>query len=785
MTKSTEVNERFKYAMKRIWLGLAAQTTSKTEGEMKTDIWHEMAAVGLLPDDLPSNRLDHYTKGHVPPDWKIVRYLAELGYRRAMLREPQYPRQLPWLQEFLSAAGYSQAVIQGMTDELKGEQTELARGVRHNLPQHDPSRFFGRYEELAALRRLLSPEHQAWVITIDGSGGVGKTELVLALADGYVQNLINIPPNDRFQAIVWLSAKQSVLTGDRIVSRGQWSETLSDVTVAIARTLGRQDILEADEAVRKDLVHDALTRQRTLLIIDNVETIKDETLFTFIREVRRPTKVIVTTRHRIDVAYEMRLAGLSRADARQLVADQAAQKGISLTAADSERLYELTGGVPLAIIWTIGKIAFGLTPAVALQVLTRPGADINRFCLESDIDLIATRDAYPLLLALALCAQDADRGALGAAAGLEDDAVRRDEGLLDLEKLSLINRDPQTDRFSLLPLTRHYLQPRLEDAPDTRRRMFAGLVEYYKRVFAADPSTRHARYWQGLTRMDLSGVLEREWVNVREVLRQLHQEGAHRDLLTLGLPLVHLLNYLGPWPDRLDLCHWMAAAARALDDAVEAWLLIDGLGWILLREGRDDELLDVLNAGRRLADGRGGLELASILADTHEAYVYIRQGKLSRARQLVTSVEARLARHEAAVGVDPIRNIVASRAADRLVRIYQAEGDLHRARELNRKSLGLKQAIGEDLASTHYNIAFLSLELNDLEAARDSFLQAMEFPYHRKYVALSRYGLAQVAEREGNRDEAERQGRLAAANLTQLGLDTWAREAEGLVGRLT
>ena len=784
MADSGTVNTRFRDAMKRIWLGLAAQSTSKTAGQVKTEIWEEMAAVGLLRAAQEANPLDYYTKGHVPPDWKIVRYLAELGYRRAMLRDSQNPRQPPWLREFLSAAGYSQAVIQAVMDELKGEQTELEKGVLHNLPQHDPARFFGRHEELAALRLLLSPEHQAWVITIDGSGGVGKTELVLALGDGYVQNLANVPHNERFQAVIWLSAKQSVLTAGGIIPRGKWSETLSDVYVAIARTLGRQDILEADEAVREDLVHDALTRQRTLLIIDNVETVRDETLFSFIRDVRRPTKVIVTTRHRIDVAYEMRLTGLSRADARQLMADQAAQKGVTLTAADSERLYDLTGGVPLAIIWTIGKIAFGLTPAAALQVLTQPGADINRFCLESDIELIATHDAYPLLLALALCAQDADRGALGAATGLEDDVPRRDQALSDLEILSLVNLDPQTDRFSLLPLTRYYLQPRLDGAPDTRRRLFAGLVEYYKRLFEADASTRHARYWQGLTRVDLSGVLEQEWVNVREALRQLHQAGAHRDLLTLGLPLVHLLNYLGPWPERLDLCRWMAASARALDDAVEAWLLVDGLGWILLREGRYDELLDVLNAGRHLADGRGGLELASILADTHEAYVYIRQGKLSRARQLVTSVEARLARHEAAVGVDPIRNIVASRAADRLVRLYQAEGDLRRARELNRESLSLKQAIGEDLASTHYNIAFLSLELNDLAAARDSFLQAMGYPYHRKYVALSRYGLAQVAEREGNRDEAQRQGRLAAAQLVQLGLDSWAREADALVERL-
>ncbi len=47
----------------------------------------------------------------------------------------------------------------------------------------------------------------------------------------------------------------------------------------------------------------ALSQQRTLLIVDNLETVDDERVLTFIREVPEPTKVIVTTRHRLDVAY--------------------------------------------------------------------------------------------------------------------------------------------------------------------------------------------------------------------------------------------------------------------------------------------------------------------------------------------------------------------------------------------------------------------------------------------------------------------------------------------------
>ena len=54
----------------------------------------------------------------------------------------------------------------------------------------------------------------------------------------------------------------------------------------------------------------ALTQQRTLLILDNLETVDDEKLMAFIREPPAPTKIIVTTRHWIEVAYKLALLGM-------------------------------------------------------------------------------------------------------------------------------------------------------------------------------------------------------------------------------------------------------------------------------------------------------------------------------------------------------------------------------------------------------------------------------------------------------------------------------------------
>src|SRR5215218_4640795 len=82
---------------------------------------------------------------------------------------------------------------------------------RHNLPQRDYEQFVGRQKELAEARRLLQPypKSRAYVITIDGIGGIGKSALALEAAYTYRDQYASLPEAERFEAIVWVSAKRS------------------------------------------------------------------------------------------------------------------------------------------------------------------------------------------------------------------------------------------------------------------------------------------------------------------------------------------------------------------------------------------------------------------------------------------------------------------------------------------------------------------------------------------------------------------------------------------------
>src|SRR6266508_4310873 len=83
---------------------------------------------------------------------------------------------------------------------------------RHNLPPRDYESFVGRQKELSEVRRLLGPRSRAFVVTIDGIGGIGKSALVLESAYGFVDQYATLPEDERFEAIIWVSAKRTYLT---------------------------------------------------------------------------------------------------------------------------------------------------------------------------------------------------------------------------------------------------------------------------------------------------------------------------------------------------------------------------------------------------------------------------------------------------------------------------------------------------------------------------------------------------------------------------------------------
>jgi hypothetical protein len=346
--------------------------------------------------------------------------------------------------------------------------------VLHNLPHPDYARFVGRKEERDRLRSLLHPKARTWVIVIDGVGGIGKSSLALETAYRYLRETEAFSQEELFQAIIWVSAKELTLTADGIASRQQIVRKLDDIYKTIAITLEKDDILRTHPDEQDKLIRRALIQQRILIIIDNLEAVDDERINAFIRELPDPTKCIVTTRHRIDIAYPIRLTGLGREHAFELISQESEKKGVILKEKQTELLYNRTGGIPLAIVWCIAQIGYGYDVDSVLRQLGRLDSDITRYCFEQSMKYIRGIDAHKALISLSLFIENTDRESLGYVAGFGDDIISRDESLVQLEKLSLIYK--HEDTFSVLPLVASYV---LSEEPEFAKDIYKRLIEFW------------------------------------------------------------------------------------------------------------------------------------------------------------------------------------------------------------------------------------------------------------------------------------------------------------------
>jgi tetratricopeptide (TPR) repeat protein len=481
--------------------------------------------------------------------------------------------------------------IADLEDRLRPVTAQQKRAPHHNLPPRDYEQFVGRQQELDEIRRLLNPSNRAFVVTVDGIGGIGKSALVLESAYAFVDQYNDLPENERFEAIVWVSAKRTYLTASGIRERHQVFRTIEDVFAAIARVLDYPAITRAHPKEQRALAEQALREQRTLLLLDNLETVDDEELLDFLHELPEPTKALITTRHRIDVARPVRLSDMNRDDALLLIAQEAARKNVTITPQQQENLWQRTGGLPLAVVWSIGLMSVGHGIDAVLRQLSVGQNDLASFCFAETVARIRGRNAERLLLALALFERSVSRVMLGEVAGLGDDIVGRDDGLAELLQISLINQ--RADRFKLLPLTHNFAREMLRQQPELDHELrerwigqLSALAQPYATVHHIHPSPLP------LVKDGQHLVSLAQWARQAE----------RNDVYLAILPAVlYYTDTTGDWTELLSFAKDGLEQAALLGRAQETPRIYCTIAWVQSQQGYHDKAEQALHTGLAIA----------------------------------------------------------------------------------------------------------------------------------------------------------------------------------------
>ena len=462
-------------------------------------------------------------------------------------------------------------------DEVPGGMHMPARPT--NLPTQLTPRI-GRQGEIAEVLTLVQAHR---LVTLTGSGGVGKTRLALEIA-------------------------ASLLADSPLTVDGVWLIELGPLTDpvmaprAVAAALG---VHEERDRPLIDTLSSYLREKRLLLILDNCEHLIDtcahlaEALLRQCREAR----ILATSREALGVAGELawRVPSLQTADAVQLFAQRAtlALPSFALTAANAPAVQGICArldGIPLAIELAAARVRALPVERIAERLSDRfrlltggsrtalPRQQTLRATIDWSYNLLAAADRA-LLARLSVFAGGWTLEAAEAVCGGETVAETAPLDVLDsltrLVDKSLVVVD-DVGRYHLLETIRQYAREKLIDTADgmTIERLHDRHLDYYVRML--DEVRLHVD-------TATAGALRRmtpEIDNVRAALGWSVEAGRVEDGLHLMLASHHLMAFRGSRQESLEWAQTLLALPVADPGTMTRVLALSQVAQILLYRGK-------------------------------------------------------------------------------------------------------------------------------------------------------------------------------------------------------
>ncbi|WP_067899607.1 protein kinase domain-containing protein [Nocardia vaccinii] len=637
--------------------------------------------------------------------------------------------------------------------------TAATRDHSGNLPLELTS-FVDRRAEMSELKNLLSSGR---LVTLTGTGGIGKTRLALRAAS---------------------SAQRGFADGVWSIELAELSDPALLVEV-VAATLGVRN--ESASPLLEVLI-DFLSSRETLLVMDNCEQVVEavaKLTATLLRNCPE-LRILATSRESLNIAgetvmwvapltvpeldLEPTLAGLPRFDAVTLFADRAAAAvpGFEL---DEDNKAAVTGicahldGLPLAIELAAARMRT-MSPQQILARLT------DRYALLTRGSRTAPERQQTLRWCIdwsyGLCTPTEQRlwARLSVFAGsCELDAVEQicdtdlaPETPLDVlsslvDKSTLVRDASETVvRFRMLETVRDYGREKLrESGEDTelRRRH----RDWYRQL-ALDAEAE----WISDRQLDWIARIERELPNLREALESCLSEDtrqAARTGLRITAALYDFWSFSGlfdegrSWIDRV-LAH---PGAQSVPDRIKA-----------------------LCVGCRLAAPQGDVQSAAAFLQQARALAEQTPGPVIQAQIAYAASILALGSGEAAKVSSPLEPAVALLSSNRTQALYigaltalgwahEICGDMGRASERYRRVLSITEAQGEFLyrSAALRGLGVAAWQRGELDRAEQLLEESLRVNQGPNSPVLTAFSLESLAWTVADQGDAERAAVLMGA----------------------
>lgn len=684
MAKNEQFGQRLSQGINSV-----ANRQFKNKGKVEEDI-AELLGCGHF-------NVKRWQRGYVPDDPQRVSFLVEYCVKYGFVGRS-------WAESFLHHASYYGK--EKLLASLFAEQPTIRSSAQALIYQNLPSiygDFVGREE---ALQRVVEGLLSRWpLVSIEGMAGIGKTTLAIVVGRACLPGG-DARLDEPFEACIFISAKDTVLTLNTFLDR-------------VAYELNYPRISQQPFSVEKPAEVQKLLRQyRVLLIADNLETVTDQNLIRFLRDVPEPSKVLITTRwSQVRGTWDVSLEGLAQEDALRLIRQHARRLQLeNLIQATGEALKDLvmvTGGNPYAIEMALGHLRYNRSLTTerqenavkklvnALYIADRELDDLfDRMFKWAWEDDVLNAEARCLLLATPFFVDSATAEALGAAADVEGYYLTK--ALRQLGEMSLL-KENAAGRYSVHPLTRAFAARKLREAPDWETEGRKRWLDYWLR-FAQLYSGEDWDNWQEYA------VASPEVPNLLLACNWAFAHDVAEIYFELSRQIKELLFVQGLWKEYIMLANQSIELARRLNDLVSYCRWLKDCGWVLTWQDEFSEAMMKLKEAVGIAE------------------------KLADQELLAKSIHC--------LGI-----------------LHHRQGDY----EIGRKTIdhaleiAAKEEIEREILAGWYHLGCIAFELEDFEAAGEQFRKVKEFGYELNWArahAYARNWLADIEIVRGNYKQA-------------------------------
>lgn len=257
--------------------------------------------------------------------------------------------------------------------------------------------FIGREEHIQELFHKLNNDNNR-IIQIDGIGGIGKTSFVHYFCKQLINNELF---NNDFEFIIWTSSKRNKYTPKGIRDITDFISNYSDLINDIYKFVEEFNLeSEDDSSDIEQIVKSFLSNNKVLLVVDNLETLNDSDLITFLENFPAKSKAILTTRETLGDFFMARINLSGFQEINEFPNFLNSQFKIftgqdvlftDLYSTNLKELYSYTKGMPLAGQLITHQIANSTPIENVLENLKSGDAyhDILTFCFHGSIDKLS------------------------------------------------------------------------------------------------------------------------------------------------------------------------------------------------------------------------------------------------------------------------------------------------------------------------------------------------------------------------------------------------------------